>query len=125
MLFIHLEFKPHMVTLSRHDPGFFQVTPVVVVGGLGGPVPHPAEIICSSLVSVLFVTLVVPVLDICACTDVCTAEVFARSLCIKEQESQGSQKRNNGLEVYHWQSSWQPVCGRYTRSRVWSCLIEP
>lgn len=85
-----------MVTPSRRDPGCFQITPEVVVGGLGAPVPHPAEIICSSLVTTLLVTLAIPVLDICSCTDICPAEAFAQSLCTKEQESQGSQKRNNG-----------------------------
>lgn len=39
----YLHFTPHMVTLSRHDPSCFQVTPVVVVGGLGAAVPHPSE----------------------------------------------------------------------------------
>lgn len=96
MLLIYLQYTPHKVTLSRHDPGCFQVSPVVVVGGLGAPVPHPAEIICSCLVSILFVTLIIPVLDICTSTDICPAEVFAQSLCIKEQGSQGSQRRNNG-----------------------------
>lgn len=70
-----LQFPPHMVTLSKHDPGCFQVTPVVVVGGLGAPVPHPAESICSSLVSILFVKLVLPVSW--------PAEAFAQSLCVK------------------------------------------
>lgn len=92
----YLQFAPHMMTPSRRDPGCFQAIPVVVVGALGAPVPHPAEIICSSLVHALFVTLVIPVLDICTCTDRCPAEVFAQSLCIKEQGSLGSQKRNNG-----------------------------
>lgn len=84
----YLQFTPHMATLSRHEWGCFQVTPVVVVGGLEAPVPHPAEIICSSLVSILYVTLVIP--------GSCPAEVFAQSLCIKEQGSQGWQNRNNG-----------------------------
>lgn len=92
----YLQFARHMVTPSRRDPGCFQATPVVVVGAVGAPAPHPAEIICSSLLQALFVTLVITVVDICARTDSCPAEVFAQSLCIKEQESLGSQKRNNG-----------------------------
>lgn len=72
----YLQSTPHMVTPSRHDPGSSQVTLVVAVGGLGGLVPHPAEIICSCLVSIPFVTLFIPVWDICTCTDsVCTVFV--------------------------------------------------
>lgn len=66
----YLQFTPHMVTLSRHGPSRFLVTPVVTVGGLGAPVPHPALIISTSLVSILFVTMVIPVLDSCTCLDI-------------------------------------------------------
>lgn len=79
----YLQFTPHMVTPSRHDPGSFQVIPVVGVGGLGAPLPHPTEIISSSFH--FHPNTGHLVLDICTCTDICPAEVFAQSLCIKEQ----------------------------------------
>lgn len=67
------------MTLSRHHPGGFDVTPAVMVDGLGAPVPHPTEVIWTILISTLFVTLVIPVVRTsCTCTEIYSAEAFAQ-----------------------------------------------